>query len=66
MSARAAARPERTALSIVAGQPVAVQAPARVTSGREVSGPGLFAAVPGRSATVAFGSRLTRDQRSSA
>ena len=27
----AAARPERTALSIVAGQPVAVHAPARVT-----------------------------------
>ena len=36
----AAVRPDRTALSIVAGQPVAVQAPARVTFGREVNGPG--------------------------
>src|SRR4029077_159497 len=62
----AAVRPERTALSIVAGQPVAVHAPARVTSGRSVHGPGRNAAVPGRSATVAFGSRLTRDQSSSA
>jgi hypothetical protein len=50
---RAAVRPERTALSIVAGQPVAVHAPARVTLGREVNGPGRREAVPGRSATVA-------------
>src|SRR5439155_26014934 len=62
----AAVRPDRTALSIVAGQPVAVQAPARVTFAREVRGPGRSAPVPGRSATVACGSRLTRDQVSSA
>src|SRR5438874_6210421 len=61
----AAARPDRTALSIVAGQPVAVHAPARVTVGRDVRGPGRSAAVPGRSAIVARGSRLTRAQSSS-
>src|SRR5581483_222616 len=61
---RAAARPLRTALSIVAGQPVSVHVPARATFGRAVCTPGLT--VPGRSAIVAFGSRLTRDQTSSA
>ena len=58
------ARPLRTALSIVAGQPVSVHAPARTTLGRLVSTPGRRR--PGRSAIVAYGSRLTRDQRSSA
>src|SRR5947209_18280376 len=60
---RAAARPERTALSIVAGQPVSVHAPARATFGRDVSTPGR--STPGRKAMVAYGSRLTRDHRSS-
>ena len=63
---RAATLPDRTALSIVAGHPVEVHAPARVTLPREVSGPGRSAAVPGRSATVACGSRLTRDHMRSA
>ena len=47
----AAARPLRTALSIVAGQPVSVHVPARTTSGRAVSTPGRT--MPGRSAIVA-------------
>src|SRR5262245_26695841 len=61
--ARAAARPERTALSIVAGQPVSVHAPARARPGR--TSPGAGRRTPGRSAIVASGSRLTRDQSSS-
>src|SRR5918996_1096780 len=51
---------------MVAGQPVPVHAPARATFARPVSGPGRSAAVPGRAANVAAGSRLTRDQSSSA
>ena len=49
---------------MVAGQPVSVQVPARATFACEVATPGR--STPGRSATVAYGSRLTRDQRSSA
>src|SRR5512133_632576 len=64
--ARAAARPLRIAPSIVAGQPVAVHAPARVTFGRLVSGPGRCCSLPGRTAIVAAGSRLMRDQSNSA
>ena len=45
--ARAAARPLRIAPSIVAGQPVPVHAPARVTFGRLVCGPGRCASLPG-------------------
>src|SRR5205085_11816183 len=63
-SARAAATPLATALSIVTGQPVSSQAPARATPSR--TGPGRGRFTPGRSAIVACGSRLTRDQRSSA
>src|SRR5207245_9554224 len=59
-----AARPLRTAPSIVAGQPVSVQAPARTTFGCAVCVPARAARVPGRPANVAAGSRLTRDQRS--
>src|SRR5581483_8174770 len=61
---RAAKRPLRTALSIVAGQPVSVHAPARTMFGRDVSTPGRT--TPGRRAIVALGSRLTRDHTSSA
>jgi len=57
VSARAAALPLRTALSIVAGQPVAVHAPARVTFGRAVSTPRRSRSLPGRTAIVAAGSR---------
>src|SRR5262249_38831270 len=46
-AARAAARPLRTAPSMVAGQPVSVQAPARNRPGMPVTGPGRCAAVPG-------------------
>src|SRR5690242_19837718 len=60
-TARAAARPLRTALSIVGGQGGAVQAPASATLPRTSGG----TTAPGRTATVASGSRLTRDQRSS-
>ena len=54
----------RTAPSIVAGQPVSVHAPARTTWERSVSAAGRV--TPGRSASVASGSRLTRDQTRSA
>src|SRR4051812_5182714 len=64
--ARAAACPLRTAPSIVGGQPVAVQAPARTTFGRPVSAPRRCASLPGRTAIVACGSRLTLDHISSA
>ena len=50
-TAAAAARPLRTALSIVAGQPVSVHAPARTTFARAVAAPAR--AMPGRSAIVA-------------
>jgi len=60
----AAMRPLRTALSIVAGQPVSVHVPARTTSGRPVETPG--ARHSGAAAIVANGSRLTRDHKSSA
>jgi hypothetical protein len=60
--ARAAARPDRTALSIVTGQPVFVHAPARTTLGRDDRVPARSCTVPGRKATVARGSRDTRDQ----
>src|SRR5215211_4829975 len=63
---QAASWPLRTALSMVAGQPVSVHAPARATFGRLVAKPGLSLAVPGLAANVAAGSRLTLDQRSSA
>ena len=63
---RAAVRPLRTAPSMVAGQPVCVHAPALTTPGRSVSGPGRWRGGPGRPAKVACGSRLTRDQSSSA
>ena len=43
----AAAVPERTAPSMVAGQPVSVHAPARYRPGMPVTGPGRRARVPG-------------------
>ena len=43
----AAATPERTAPSMVAGQPVSVHAPARYRPGIPVTGPGRRARVPG-------------------
>src|SRR5438093_5752763 len=57
-------RPERTAPSIVAGQPVSVHAPARAMRSR--TRPGAGRTTPGRRAIVASGSRLTRDQSTSA
>ena len=64
-TARAAVRPERTALSIVAGQPVRVHAPARASPCSDAAR-ARERSTPGRSAIVASGSRLTRDQSSSA
>ena len=46
--ASAARYPLRTAPSMVAGQPVAVQSPARKTRGQGVTGPGRYASIPGR------------------
>src|SRR5262249_46963765 len=65
-SARAALRPERTALSIVAGQPVPVHAPPRARPGRTRPRPGGARCTPERNAIRASGPRLTRDQRTSA
>ena len=65
-SARPGATPLRTAASIVAGQSEATQAPAgRRSPGRSRIGHRSLR-VPGRAAKVARGSRLTRDQTSSA
>ena len=66
VTASAAATPLRTAASIVAGQSEAVHAPARYTCSRDVCIGHRRLRVPGRAAKVARGSRLTRDQRSSA
>src|SRR5258708_3695162 len=46
--ASAARYPLRTAPSIVAGQPVAVQSPARKTRGHTVAAGGRYASMPGR------------------
>ena len=46
--ASAARYPLRTAPSMVAGHPVAVQSPGRKTRGQGVTGPGLYASMPGR------------------
>ena len=54
------------AIGVLAGHPVAVHAPARTRFGRFVRGPGRSASLPGVTAIVARGSRLTRDQSSSA
>src|SRR5207248_9156480 len=64
-TARAAARPLRTAFSIVGGQPSEdVHAPARATPAETAPAGGR--SIPGRRAMVASGSRLTRDQSTSA
>src|SRR5262249_29978465 len=59
---RAAARPLRTAASMVGGQGAASHAPASASSSRAAGG--RFR--PGLTAIVASGSLLTRDQRTSA
>lgn len=46
--ASAARYPLRTAPSMVAGHPVAVQSPARNTRGQAVMGVGRWASMPGR------------------
>ena len=51
--------PLRTAPSMVAGQPVSVQAPARATPPTGVAAPGRRAACPGAAAKVACGSLTT-------
>ena len=58
-AARAAVRPLRTAPSIVGGQPVSVQAPARWRPGTAVRGPGRSLCVAGRDAERR--PRLVRD-----
>src|SRR5581483_2101700 len=58
-TASAAARPLRTAPSIVAGQPVSVQAPASASPGSAVRAPGRSGRVPGAARNVARGSRVT-------
>ena len=62
----AAARPLRTAPSMVAGQPVSVHAPATARPGQEVAGPGRSRAVPGRARKVAARSLVTRESTSRA
>src|SRR3954463_9921928 len=59
--ASAARYPLRTAPSMVAGQPVAVQSPARNTRGQGVIGTGRWASIPGRGEYVAFTSLITVD-----
>src|SRR5262249_24337687 len=59
---RAAARPLRTAASMVGGQGAASHAPASVSSPGAAGG----RSSPGVTAIVASGSLLTRDQRTSA
>src|SRR5829696_5478968 len=60
-ASRAAATPLRTALSMVAGQPVSVQAPATYRPSICVFGPGRSAAVPGPCLKVARCSRVTKN-----
>src|ERR1700675_3895621 len=59
--ASAARYPLRTAPSMVAGQPVAVQSPARKTRGQAVADVGRGASMPGRGGEVAFTSLITVD-----
>ena len=59
--ASAARYPLRTAPSMVAGHPVAVQSPARKTRGHPVTAPGRYASMPGRGEYVAFTSLITVD-----
>ena len=65
-AAPAAARPLRTALSIVAGQPVSVHAPARKSRSTGVRGPGRSTCVPGAARNVARGSWVTATSSSPA
>ncbi len=58
---RAAATPLRTAPSMVAGQPVAVHAPASERPAKAVDDSGLIGAVPGRAAKVARRSLVTTE-----
>src|SRR6185503_20113730 len=58
-AARAATVPLRTALSIVAGQPVSVHAPASHTAGCRVAAPGRSRRVPATCRKVAAGSLCT-------
>src|ERR1700676_1059212 len=60
-SASAARYPLRTAPSMVAGQPVAVQSPERKTRGHAVSGLGRYWSIPGRGEYVACTSLITVD-----
>ena len=59
----AAARPEITALSIVAGRPVWIQSPARKRFASGVSTPGRTASAAGVSESVACRSRTTSVRR---
>ena len=59
-TASAAIRPLRTAPSIVEGQPVAVQSPARNRFGTRVREAGRDASTPGRTESTAVGSVTTR------
>src|SRR5262249_18829461 len=65
-AASAAARPLRTAPSIVAGQPVAVHAPARKRPGAAVREGGRSAREPGAWRNVAAGSRVVKKSRTCA
>src|SRR5208282_2980815 len=58
-TASAAWYPLRTAPSMVAGHPVAVQSPARKTRGHGVAGVGRKASMPGRGEYVALTSLIT-------
>ncbi len=60
-TASAAALPLRTAPSMVAGQPVAVQSPARNTRGQMVCARGRYASTPGCGEYVAWTSLITVD-----
>jgi hypothetical protein len=63
-ASRAAACPLRTAPSIVAGQPVSVQAPASDSPGTSVCAGGLSPPAPGAARNVARGERVTVESSS--
>lgn len=65
-AASAAFTPLRTALSMVAGHPVAVHAPARYRPGASVRAPGRRRPTPGVGANVAVRSRVTKKSRTPA
>src|SRR5688572_28816314 len=61
-TASAAMKPARTALSIVAGQPVRTQSPATSRRGTGLTVHGRSASAPGAGEKVAFGSLITADR----